>query len=155
MLNEIEAFNQKQMEESPDQVDILCTICRGKVGYVIPAECEVPLRGDMIHPHQGCESWQLPLPMHGPLNFICPHAADPETGDQHLFIDIVEGKHDEANYFLDKNCELYRIGKVSGVCPCGCGGNVREGNKYTDNLRCYRRHVVQLKAEIEDGTSNS
>jgi hypothetical protein len=28
---------------------------------------------------------------------------------------------------------------------------VREGNKYTDNLTCYRQHVSQLKAEIEDG----
>jgi len=149
MLKEIEVFNEKQVEESPDKVDIICTICRLRVGYVIPAECELPLSGDMIHPHRGCEGWGLPGPHQGALDFICPHAF-PE-GDQHLFIDIVEGKHEEANTFLDGNHQPYRVAKVSGKCPCGCGYSVREGNKYADNLTCYRRHVAQLKAEIEDG----
>ncbi len=150
MLKEIEEFNEIKVLESPDRVDIVCTKCRGKVGYVIPAECELPLSGEMIHPHQGCESWDLPGPYHGVLNFICPHASHPE-GDQHLFIDIVEGKHEETNTFLDSNHQPYRVAKVSGKCPCDCGGNVREGNKYADNLTCYRRHVAQLKAEIENG----
>jgi hypothetical protein len=150
MLYEIEKFNEKQMEESPDKVDIVCTICRGRVGYVIPADCDVPLSGDMIHPHPGCESWNLPGTNDGVLGFVCPHASHPE-GDQHLFIDIVEGLHDAANTFLDGNHQPYRVVKISGKCPCDCGGDVRDGNKYADNLRCYRRAVAQLKSEIEDG----
>jgi hypothetical protein len=47
------------------------------------------------------------------------------------------------------------VAPVSGQCPCGCGGNVREGNKYTDNLNCYRRSLAKLKAEIEDGNRDS
>ncbi len=155
MLKEIKEFNENQTEESPDKVDIICTICRGRIGYVIPALCELPLNGTMIYPHQGCESWDLPGPFAGALDFICPHASDPETGDQHLFIDIVEGSHEKANTFLDSNHQPYRVAKISGKCPCDCGGNVREGNKYTDSLTCYRRHVTQLKAEIEDGTRDS
>jgi hypothetical protein len=95
---------------SNEKVDIICSFCRERVGFVIPSECDLPLRGSMVHPHVGCESWPLPLPMHGPLEFVCPHAVE----DQHLFIDIVEGRHEES-------------------------------------LHCYRRHVAQLKAEIEDG----
>jgi len=155
MLRDIEDYNRSKETESPDRVDIVCTICRGRVGYVIPQECEVPLRGNMVHHHLGCEHWQMPLAMHGPLDFICPHASHPE-GDQHLFIDIVEGSHEEANTFLDSNHQPYRVADVlPGECPCGCGGKVREGNKYTDNLKCYRRHVAQLKAEIEDGNRDS
>ena len=155
MLKEIIAFNESRVLQSPEKVDIVCTICRGRVGYVVPADCELPLDGTMIHPHRGCESWDLPGPYDGVLDFICPHASDPENGDQHLFIDIVEGKHEEADTFLDGNHQPYRVAKVSGTCPCGCGGNLREGNKYADNLVCYRRHVVQLKAEIEDGNRDS
>jgi len=154
MLKEIEAFNEKQVTESPDRVDIVCTICRGRIGYIIPVECKVPLRGSMVHPHFGCENWQLPLAMHGPLDFICPHAADPE-GDQHLFIDIIEGHHEEADTFLSDEHKPYRIEAVSGKCPCGCGGDVRVGNTYTDNLRCYRRAMARLKAEIQDGNRDS
>jgi hypothetical protein len=154
MLKEIEAFNEEQAFESPDRLDIVCTICKGRVGYIVPAECKVPLLGSMVHPHRGCENWQLPLAMHGPLDFICPHAADPE-GDQHLFIDIVEGHQEEADTFLSDEHKPYRIQAISGKCPCGCGGDVREGNTYTDNLRCYRRAMARLKAEIEDGRTNS
>jgi len=151
MLSEIEAFNEIQVLESPDKVDIICTKCKGRVGFVIPAECELPLSGIMVHPHRGCENWDLPGPWHGALEFICPHAADPETGDLHLFIEYVEGKHEEAATFLDANHQPYRVAKPLGKCPCGCGGNVGEGNKYAENLACYRRHVAQLKAEIENG----
>lgn len=143
------------MSETEEKVDIICSHCKCRVGYIIPSECEVPLAGSMIHPHRGCEHWDLPGPHAGVLDFVCPHAADPEFGDLHLFIDIIEGRHEEANVFLDGNHKPYRIGKVSGKCPCGCGGNVREGNKYADNLVCYRRHVAKLKAEIEDGTRDS
>jgi hypothetical protein len=154
MLKEIEEFNEKRSKESPEKVDIVCTICKGRVGYIIPAECEIPLNGGMIHPHVGCEGWGLPGPWHGALDFICPHASHPE-GDQHLFIDIVEGRHEGADTFIDSNHQPYRVGKISGVCPCGCGGNVREGNTYAENLICYRRAVAQLKTEIEDGRANS
>jgi hypothetical protein len=155
MLKEIEAFNEEQMTESPDRVDIVCTTCKGKVGYIIPAECEVPLVGTMIHPHLGCENWDLPGPHAGALDFICPHAATPPDGDQHLFIDIIEGHHEETDTFLTDEHKPYRIQGVSGKCPCGCGGDVRGDNKYTDNLRCYRRAMARLKAEIEDGRTNS
>jgi hypothetical protein len=155
MLKEIKAFNEKQMTESPDRVDIVCTICKGRVGYIVPADCTVPLVGSMIHPHFGCDDWQMPLPMHGALDFVCPHAADPEFGDQHLFIDIVEGHHEEADTFLSDEHKPYRIQGVSGKCPCGCGGGIREGNTYADNLRCYRRAMARLKAEIEDGRTDS
>ena len=151
MLKEIQEFNEKKRTESLEKVDIICTICRGRVGYIVPVECKIPLSGDMIHPHPGCESWDLPGPYNGVLEFICPHASDPENGDQHLFIDIVEGKHEEADTFLDGDHQPYRVSRVSGKCPCGCGGDVREGNTYADNLRCYRRSVAQLKSEIEDG----
>jgi hypothetical protein len=70
MLKDIENFHQKKETESTEKVDIICTICRGRVGYVIPAECELPLDGSMIHPHLGCESWDLPGPHAGVLDPI-------------------------------------------------------------------------------------
>ena len=150
MLKEIAAFNESRLPESPDHVDIVCCFCKGRVGYIVPSECDIPLHGGMIHPHLGCESWNLPGPYNGVLEFVCPHASDPE-GDQHVFIEYVEGKHEVADTFLDGNHQPYRVGKVSGKCPCGCGGMVRDGNRYAENLPCYRRHVAQLKAEITDG----
>lgn len=150
MLKEIEKFNEKQVEESPEEVDIVCTHCKERVGYVIPAECELPLTGDMIHPHRGCEHWDLPGPWASSLDFICPHASHPE-GDQHLFIDIVEGRHEEADTFIDGNHQPYLVAVSPGKCPCGCAGVVKEGNKYADNLACYRRSLAQLKSEIDNG----
>lgn len=135
-----------------DKVDIICWFCKERVGYVIPDECEVPLTGDMIHPHRGCEHWPLPKSMHGPIEFICPHAQFDE-GDHHLFIFFLEGDHDKADTFLGADHQLVKIFPSVGECPCGCGRGVKEGNKYANKLDCYRKHMATLKTEIEDGSS--
>lgn len=129
--------------------NIICYICRDRVGYINLDEAEIPLRGSMIHRHPGCEHWALPLDMHTPLEFICPHADPSIGGDSHLFLPIVGGKHDEACELMGEDHKMFYVGNYVGKCPCGCGDLVREGNKYADNLKCYRRHVTQLKTEIE------
>jgi hypothetical protein len=148
LVKEIEDFNHQMKQKSEDKVNIICTKCKGRVGYIVPAECEIPLNGGMIHKHPGCENWDMPLHFETAKDFICPHAADPETGDKHLFIEIREGHHEEADCFLTEEHKPYRIGVITGKCPCGCGGNVRLGNKYADNLRCYRRAMARLRTEM-------
>lgn len=155
LLREIEEFNHEKEAVSEEKIGIICFNCKGPVGYIIPMECDIPLNGSMIHKNRGCEHWDMPNAFEGPLDFVCPHAADPELGDKHLFIEVKEGHHEQANWFLTTENKPYRIGKFSGKCPCGCGGNVRDGNKYADNLRCYRRAMARLKSEIEDGNRDS
>lgn len=157
MLLDIENFQQEEVKKTlpGTPVNIICVSCRGRVGYIVPNECRLPLRGDMINRHRGCEHWQMPLAMHGPIDFICPHAADPEFGDQHLFINIIEGKHDEADTLLCEDCTPYSVVEVPEIqfCLCGCGEKVRGGDKEYTGLECWKRHMMQLHGEeftVED-----
>jgi hypothetical protein len=129
-------------EDSPQEYNIICVLCKERVGYFIPRFTDLPLRGHMIRKHVGTEHWPNPLPHQGPRDFICPHAMD---GDMHLFVNVVEGKPDDTDWFLTDKGKPYQITKSSGECPCGCGGRVRGRNKYSDGLNCYKIHVAQLK----------
>jgi hypothetical protein len=125
--------------------NIICYICRERVGYIDVDECQIPLRGSMIHRHPGCDHWPMPLENDSALKFVCPHAIE----DHHLFVPFRESEHEEASQFMGEDHKLFRVGHFIGDCPCGCGEPVREGNKYADNLKCYRRDVAKLKSEIE------
>jgi hypothetical protein len=149
LLNDIQTFQLQQQSGSKDKVNILCVVCRDRVGYIVPGETDVPFRGDMIHCHPGTEHWPLPLAHQGAKDFVCPHAAV-EGGDNHLFVDLGEKLGDELDWFLDDTYQPFQILKSSGECPCGCGGRVRGKNKYANGLICYRKHVEALKAEITD-----
>jgi len=141
----------REKEESTDQVNIICFQCRDRVGFIIPARTDLPLRGYMINPHPGCENWPLPLDDATPLEFVCPHAQE-EGLDQHLFVPLVEGRADLTNSFMDENHEFHIITKAAGECPCGCGGVVRGTRKYAKGLECYRKHQAKMR-EIEDGNN--
>lgn len=147
LLTEIANFNLAKEEDRTDHVNIVCVQCKDRIGYIIPRFTDLPLRGSMINHHVGTEAWPLPKPQDGPRDFICPHAYD---GDMHLFVNIIEGRPDDTDWFLDDSHKPYQITKSSGECPCGCGGRVRGKNKYSDGLNCYKKHVATLKAEIED-----
>jgi hypothetical protein len=135
-------------EDSPQEYNIICVQCKDRVGKFVPRFTDLPLRGSMIQRHVGTEAWPLPLPHHGPRDFVCPHAQF-EGGDMHLFVNVVEGRPDDTDSFLTDKNEPYQITKSSGECPCGCGGRVRGKNKYSDGLNCYKLHVAQLKKETD------
>lgn len=141
-ITEVGEEKLRQQEERTDRIGIICTKCKGRVGYIIPAKTDLPLRGSMIHPHLGCEGWPLPKPFHTPKDFVCPHAVD---GDGHLFVNVIEGQDDLTNFFLDENHRPFQITKSSGLCPCGCGDPVRGGNQYAHGLECYRRYMAKAK----------
>lgn len=136
-------------ESVPERVNIICCVCKDRVGYIVTGDTDVPLRGDMIHRHPGCEHWPMPLPHQGAKDFACPHGVV-DGGDNHLFVDLGTGLGDELDWLLDDSHKPFQIVKSSGECPCGCGGRVRGKNKYANGLICYRRHVDVLKAEIAD-----
>ncbi len=150
MVDDIENFQQEEVEKTlpSTPVNIICVTCRGRVGYIVPSECTMPLRGSMIHPHKGCESWPLPLPAHGPLDFICPHAQS-EGYDQHLFINVTEGQHERAESFMDEGHQPYNIVEVleTRFCLCGCGRKVRGENKEYTGLDCWKRHMMEIHGE--------
>lgn len=155
-LDNIEEFDkdveeqvQKWRDENPNEIGIICMVCKDRVGYFIPRFTDLPLRGSMIRRHTGTEHWQMPMPDHGPRNFVCPHGATPD-GDGHMFIVYTEGAEDECCTFLTDKNELYVITKSRGACPCGCGGVLRKKNKYADGLVCYKKHMAKLKSETED-----
>lgn len=140
---------EKSEEPVPKKLDVICYVCRGRVGFIYPEDTDVPLRGDMFHRYFGCEHWPLPGPHHGPKDFLCPHG---EGGDNHLFVPLNENHPDNTDEIMLMDHTMYKVEKSSGECPCGCGGRVRGKNKYADALNCYRRHVATLKAEIENGS---
>lgn len=146
LKTEIDSFNLQKEEDRTDKVNVICVQCRDRVGFIIPRFTDLPLRGSMIHKHPGTEAWPNPMPHHGPRDFICPHAMD---GDMHLFVNVIEGRPDDTDCFLDDKNKPYQITKSSGECPCGCGGRVRGTNKYSDGLNCYKIHVAQLKEETD------
>ena len=150
LKSEIDSFNlQKDADKtSPSEVNIICVQCRDRVGKIVPRFTDLPLRGSMILPHVGTESWPLPMPADGPRDFVCPHAQE-EGGDMHLFLNVIEANPDLSDHFLTDQNEFYQIKKSSGECPCGCGGRVRGSNKYSDGLNCYKIHVAQLKKETD------
>ena len=149
LQTEIDTFILQKDEDREDKVNIICVHCRDRVGYIVPRYTDLPLRGSMINRYPGTENWPLPLPAHGPRDFVCPHAQD-EGGDMHLFVYVIEGSPDDTDGFLDYTNKIYLITKSSGECPCGCGGRVRGRNKYSDGLNCYKIHVAQLKSEITE-----
>jgi hypothetical protein len=153
LLTEIDSFNLQKEEDRTDKINIICVHCKDRVGYIVPRYTDLPLRGSMINKHLGTEHWPNPLPHQGPRDFVCPHAQE-EGGDYHLFINVVEGRPDDSDWFMDDKNKPYQITKSSGECPCGCGGRVRGTNKYSDGLNCYKVHVAQLKEETDnDGDS--
>jgi hypothetical protein len=141
-----DAIVQVWKEEAPTEYNIICVQCKERVGKFILKFSDLPLRGSMIQPHVGTESWPLPLPHEGPRDFICPHAMD---GDMHLFVNVTEGRPDDTDHFLTDRNGFHQVVKSSGVCPCGCGGSVKGKNKYSDGLNCYKIHVAQLKKETD------
>ncbi len=150
LLTEIAEFHLDKTEESEIPISVICALCRNRVGYMIPKETDLPLRGNMIRPHRGCEHWPLPAPGAGPNDFVCPHAWD---GDLHLFVNTVEGEAELTDWFLTEDGSTFQVTKSRGECPCGCGDKVRGTNKYASGLVCYRKHIAQTKAEIEDGNN--
>ena len=138
------------LADIPDgDLNIVCATCRNKVGYITPRECKLPLRGNMIKPHRGCEHWPLPMPMASPLEFICPHAYD---GDLHLFVNVVEGKHEEARTFILEDGRQYNVINPEEVreCLCGCGARVVGEKKEYAGLECWKRHMMELHGETLD-----
>lgn len=138
LIQEIEVFQETEKRKVPEKpVNIICVHCKGKVGFVLPSELKLPLRGDMIYPHTGCENWPLPMHHAGPLEFVCPHAWG-EGYDQHLFINVIEGSADKSDWFLTEDHTPYRV--EYRPCKCGCGGNVEPGNKFANGLTCHHRY---------------
>jgi len=148
MLKDVENFLQEEIEKTlpSTPVNIMCSMCRSRVGYIIPNECRLPLRGSMIHHHRGCEGWPLPLENHGPLDFICPHSVG---DDQHLFIDIIEGHHDSSDTFLGEDNRPYNVVEIleTRLCLCGCGVKVRGDDKEYTGLECWKRHMMEIHGE--------
>jgi len=134
-MNEVE---DEQDDTLPEKLDIICINCRDRVGYIVTAEIEAPLRGDMFHPHRGCENWPMPNKWMGPQELVCPHAAG-EDGDKHLFIRLNNNEPDRSYLLMTSDHKLFDIRKIIGECPCGCGQLVSPGNKYADGLRCHNR----------------
>ena len=132
-----------------DDVDIICTKCRNRVGFIKPLECRLPLRGSMIHRHLGCEAWHMPLPSHGPLDFICPHAWD---GDMHLFIDVIEGQHEKASSFLTEDGTTFDVLDIvePSYCLCGCGRKILVEGKEYSGLECWKKHMMEIHGETYD-----
>jgi hypothetical protein len=152
-LDNIEEFDQgyedkiqKWKDENPNEINIICVICKDRVGYFIPRYTDIPLRGRMIHRHVGTETWPMPGPDDGPKYFFCPHGLGPE-GDGHMFVTVDERDPDSCNTFLTDKNEPYQITKGRGACPCGCGGVLRGKNKYAQGLVCYKKHMAKLKPE--------
>ena len=132
-----------------EDVNIICHLCKNRIGYISPRECDVPLRGDMIHHHPGCENWPLPRPGQGPLDFVCPHAI--ET-DMHLFIPVEEGKHEEADTFITEDHKEFKIVDIVTfhLCLCGCGEKIWTEDKEYAGLECWKRHMMELHGESLD-----
>lgn len=127
-----EASNEEVVQElQADTVDVICVICRNRVGWVKVEDLDLPLRGSMFNKYPGCENWPLPLPDAGPKDFICPHASEDFF---HLFINYREKDEENINKLLQPNGKFY---EVNG-CPCGCGGVVRKKRKFAA-VECYHR----------------
>jgi hypothetical protein len=136
-INEVE--EEEEVDDTmPVRLDIICFNCKDRVGYVLLNELEMPLRGDMIHHHLGCQDWYLPTKLERAQEFICPHAAH-EEGDKHLFIPLENMKPEESSLLLTSEHKLFDVKSIIGDCPCGCGRLVPPGRKYADGLRCHNR----------------
>lgn len=152
----LESFKEESDQPSladiqTGDINIICANCKNRVGYITPRECDVPLRGSMIHRHPGTENWVLPLPNMGPLDFVCPHAVD-EGGDWHLFIKVEEGKHEEADTFFTEEHKEFKIVDIVDfhLCLCGCETKIwTEGKEYA-GLECWKRHMMELHGEELD-----
>jgi len=150
LLKDIAEFQRVEVAKTlpSEPVNIVCSKCRMKVGYIIPKECKVPLRGSMIHPHRGCENWPLPSPNFGPLNFICPHAFG-EENDNHLFINIIESKDEEADTFIEESGNEFRVVEIPDkrLCMCGCGEVITIPDKEYAGMECWKRHMMEIHGE--------
>lgn len=153
MLSDITTYQTVEVQKTlpGEPVNVVCSKCKMRVGYVIPKECSVPLRGSMIHPHRGCESWSLPSPHFGPLDFICPHAYG-EEGDNHLFINIIESRHEEADTFIEESGKEFKVVEIPDqrLCLCGCGEVIIVPDKEYAGLECWKNHMMELHDEVEE-----
>jgi len=123
------------------EIIVRCQKCKELVAKTNVDDLTVPVRGRMFSPRFGCESWPMPGPDDIPRDLICPHAVE---GDQHLFVNLVDNQIDGEVVILGEDFVEYHIKRdPESLCPCGCGRPKKE--KYADGVRCYRKHMAQLK----------
>ena len=120
------------------EIIVRCMKCKELVARTDLDELTIPVRGRMFKPRIGCEYWSMPGPDDIPRDLVCPHAY---YGDKHLFVDLVDNQIDGGVVVLDQDFKEHRI--QADLCQCGCGQPKKE--KYADGIRCYRRHMAQLK----------
>lgn len=143
-----------QRSKSPgvDLVEVGCVKCKMWVAYADPLDLDVPIRGDMFQRRPGTDHLELPSPDGTGMDLVCPFSKTGDIADLHLFIPHLPGREIEANRLeLYKKVYQYQIvpkAKLEpepepevedNLCPCGCGGEVKEGNTYHTG-GCSGRH---------------
>jgi len=154
LLQNIEEFHAGQPQEVTE-LQVACCVCKLWIGNALSSELDVPIKGSMFYHRPGTESLELPGDDAMGMDLICPFSKTDDPADLHLFVPHITFREIEADTLeLFRSVVQYKIEpKVSqieekeaqdGICPCGCGREVREGRTYAAR-GCNQRHRWRRK----------
>jgi len=148
MLKAIEEFHKVQPPPI-QELQVACTVCKQWIGNAFTNELDIPITGKMIHRRVGTESLELPGDDAKGMGLVCPFSKTDDPADLHLFVahlpfreieaDTLEIYRSNVKYLIEPRAPQIEENEAQdGICPCGCGEEVKEGNTYATrgcNLR--------------------
>lgn len=154
LLQNIEEFQAGQPQEVTE-LQVACTVCKLWIGNALTSELEVPIKGSMFYHRPGTESLELPGDDAMGMDLICPFSKTDDPADLHLFVahlpfreieaDTLEIYRSVAQYKIEpKVAQSDENDPLDGICPCGCGGQVKVSRTYAAQ-GCYQRHRWRRK----------
>jgi hypothetical protein len=154
LLKEIQEFHKVQPVPT-QELQVACCVCKMWIGNALTSELDVPIKGSMFYHRPGTESLELPGDDAMGMDLLCPFSKTDDPADLHLFVahlpfreidaDTLDLYRSNVKYLIEpRGAQIEENEAQDGICPCGCGGEVKEGKIYAAR-GCNQRHRWRRK----------
>lgn len=141
--------------EEARELQVACVKCKMWIGNALTSELDVPIKGSMFYHRPGTEALELPADDATGMDLVCPFSKTDDVADLHLFVahlpfreieaDTLDLYRSNVKYLIEpKAAQIEENEAQDGICPCGCGGEVKEGRTYAAR-GCNQRHRWRRK----------